>query len=77
MINGYSTNDTVCVSDSNGGGNLKCAKNRLFGVITEQVNFNVTQVDGLLGMGRIVPGSNDNRTQFVLGLVNETDPNLI
>lgn len=30
-----------------------------------------------MGMGRIVPGDNDPRTQFVAGLVNETDSNLI
>lgn len=56
---------------------MKCAPNRVFGVITEQNNFNVTQIDGLLGIGRIVPGNNDNKTQFIAGLVNETDPNLI
>ena len=39
-VNGYSTNDTLCVADSNVGGIMKCARDRVFGVITEQSNFN-------------------------------------
>ena len=61
-MNGYSTNDTLCVADSNAGGSMKCAAHRRFGVITEQNNFAAPQVDGLMGMGRIVPGDNDNKT---------------
>jgi len=39
-VSGYSVNDTLCVADSNAGGNMKCARDRVFGVITEQSNFN-------------------------------------
>jgi hypothetical protein len=32
---GYIINDTICVPDSNGNGNMKCAPDRLFGVVQD------------------------------------------
>ena len=56
---------------------MKCAPNRLFGVIEDHVNFNTSGIDGIMGMSRIIPGDNDARTQFIEGLVNASDPTLI
>lgn len=56
---------------------MKCAKNRVFGVITDQKGFAVPEVDGLLGIGREVAGKGGNQTQFIAGLVNETNSDLI
>jgi hypothetical protein len=77
VLSGYTINDTICVADSNGGGNLKCAPDRVFGVIRDQKNFNASGIDGILGMGRMIPGDNDPRTQFIAGLVNQNDSSLI
>jgi hypothetical protein len=77
ILSGYSINDTICVADGNNGNNMKCAANRVFGVIRDQVGFNSTGIDGIMGLGRMIPGDNDNRTQFIAGLVNQTDTSLI
>ena len=77
IVSGYTVYDKVCTSDSNGQGNIKCAQNRSINVITEKSGFDSTSVDGILGIGRISKGKNDNQTQFIAGLVNETDPNLV
>lgn len=77
VINGYMVYDTVCTSDSSGQGNQKCAQNRSISVITEKSNFDSPLVDGVVGIGRVSPGKNDNQTQFIAGLVNETDTKLV
>ena len=46
-------------------------------MITEQKNFNVPEADGLLGIGREVNGQGGNETQFIAGLVNQTNNDLI
>jgi hypothetical protein len=56
---------------------MKCAPNRIFSVIRDQEGFNASGIDGLMGLGRIVPGDNDNKTQFIAGLVNQNDTSLI
>ena len=40
ILNGYESNDTICVKDYNDGGNLRCSENRRLVVITEQNNYN-------------------------------------
>jgi hypothetical protein len=39
---------------------MKCAPNRVFNVIRDQEGFNASGIDGLMGMGRVVPGDNYN-----------------
>ena len=76
ILSGYLINDTICVADSNGGGNLKCAPDRIFGVIRDQTNFNYSGIDGVMGIGRMIPGDAP-RSNFIAGLVNQNDSSLI
>jgi hypothetical protein len=61
-MNGYAANDTVCVSDSSGQGNLKCAADRKIGVITEMQGMTLPDVDGIIGIGRMYGSNGSNRT---------------
>lgn len=74
---GYTTNETVCVFDNNGGGkgNPKCAENRKIAVVRNQTGYENTVFDGIFGLGRIPQGSTyTNKTQVVAGLVNASNP---
>jgi hypothetical protein len=77
LIAGYTTNDTVCIIDNEGVGqvNYPCSDNRTIAVITEQKGIYHENVDGIIGLGRIPfisAGDQHNQTQFLAGLVNET-----
>jgi hypothetical protein len=49
---GYEANDTICVADSNDGGNLKCSVNRRFIVIDSVQYFIPLGTDGFIGISR-------------------------
>ena len=74
---GYITNETVCGFDNSGNagkGNPACAEERKIGVITEMEGYVDDNFDGILGIGRIPQDSKyTNETQFIAGLVNETN----
>lgn len=78
MIAGYTTNDTVCVIDNEGVGqvNFPCSENRTIAVITEHKGIYHENVDGIIGLARIpsssAPVQSNNQTQFLAGLVNDT-----
>ena len=78
LIAGYTTNDTVCVIDNEGVGqvNYPCSENRTIAVITEHKGIYHENVDGIIGLGRIpsssAPDQSNNQTQFLAGLVNDT-----
>ena len=78
LLAGYTTNDTVCVIDNEGVGqvNYPCSENRTIAVITEQKGIYHENVDGIIGLGRIPLSSgsaqSNNYTQFLAGLVNDT-----
>ena len=75
--------DTICAKDPNTTKEMWCSPDRLIGVITVQNDIIGKDLlsgglpDGLMGLGRIIPGDSDPKTQFVAGLVDESDPNLI
>jgi hypothetical protein len=52
ILSGYEANDTICVPDSNDGGNLKCSVNRRLIVIDWAQNFLSLGTDGFLGISR-------------------------
>ena len=55
LVSGYTVNDTLCVKDNEGVGqvNYPCSENRTIAVITEQKGIYHENVDGIIGLSRI------------------------